>query len=232
MFTTVAAHLPTDTLLDLLEQLKRRGGTQDLSEAITTAVEFWLADQKQFPKTADPNGLRGYQWKCLFLPEGTVLRSWSYGDHNDACVKGNEIIHRGKSVSPNEFARAFARSNRNAWIDLKIRRPGDKHFKQASILRQEILREQEEARKAKAGAAGPGREPAPPNAGPSSTPAAALLSPAYAAASPIPPMPTTPQPLAAEPPQPPAPRDTKPREDWTLPERRKWRIRLEDIAFD
>lgn len=230
MFTTVSVTLPTHTLLTLIEQLKRRSGSQDLSEAITVAVEFWLADQKQFPKTADPNGLHGYQWKSLFLPEGTVLRSWSYGEHNHACVEGDQIIHRGQAVSPNEFARAFARTNRNAWLDLKIRRPGDQQFKLADLLRKQVLREHEEARKAKTSLAASAVASA---AAPLQTPATAPPSPSSPVPAPAPaPAPPPQPPLIAQSPPPGAPRDPTPGEGWTLPERRKWRFRLEDIAFD
>lgn len=200
MFTTMSVQLPTNTLLSLVEQLKHRQGTQDISEAITTAVEFWLADLTQRHKAADPNGSHGYQWKNVFLPEGTVLRSWSYGEHNYACVEGDHLIHKGKSVSPNQFARAFARSNRNAWSDLFIRRPGDKQFKLACVLRREIVREQEEASKAQPPAAIAPQQAAPPAAAPATAPA--------------------------------IPRDTSPGEGWTLPERRKYRFRLEDVAFE
>jgi hypothetical protein len=215
MFTTLSVQLPTRTLLGLVEQLKRRQGSQDLSEAITTAVEFWLNDLKQFPKTADPDGLRGYQWKCVFLPEGTVLRSWSYGEHNYACVEDDHIIHNGKVVTPNQFARAFARSNRNAWQDLYIRRPGDQQFKLACLLRKEILREQAEARKARAQAA-----VTSPQSEPTTVPTiTAETAPLPASAA-----------VAAAPPA--VARDPSPGEGWTLPERRKFRFRLEDIAFD
>jgi hypothetical protein len=198
MFTTVSVQLPTHTLLDLIQRLERSSGTKDVSTAIASAVELWLTDEKQFPKKADPNGLHGYQWKCLFLPEGTVLRSWSYGEHNYARVEGDHIVHKGREVSPNQFARAFARSNRNAWDDLFIRRPGDKQFKLASVLRKELLRAQDGTDK------------------PLTTPIAAQAS-------------TVAAPAAAPPIE---KRDASQREDWTLPERRKWRIRLEDIAFD
>lgn len=210
MFTTMSVQLPTNTLLDLVAQLKRRSGSQDLSEAITTAVEFWLADLKKFPKTADPEGLHGYQWKCLFLPEGTVLRSWSYGEHNYARVEGDEIIHNGKAVTPNQFARSFARTTRNAWEDLYVRRPGDKQFKLATLLRKEILREQEEACKAKLQVVA-----LPPLSAPAAPPVPSGVN-----------MP--PDGVAASV----APRDPTPGEGWTLPERRKWRFRLEDVAFD
>jgi hypothetical protein len=42
MFTTLSVQLPTDTLLRLVGRLKSRGGSQDMSEAITAAVESWL----------------------------------------------------------------------------------------------------------------------------------------------------------------------------------------------
>ena len=206
MFTTMSVQLPTKVLLDLIAQLERRPGSKDLSEAITVAVEFWLADLKKFPKTHDPNGLRGYQWKCLFLPEGTVLRSWSYGEHNYARVEGDEIIHNGKAVTPNQFARSFARTVRNAWQDLYVRRPGDKQFRLACVLRSEQLQAQKEAGKAL-----PLPAPVP------------AVAPAPSASASPPASVSTPEPER---------RDTSQREDWTLPERRKWRIRLEDIAFD
>lgn len=206
MFTTMSVQLPNKVLLDLIAQLERRPGSKDLSEAITAAVEFWLADLKKFPKTPDPNGLHGYQWKCLFLPEGTVLRSWSYGEHNYARVEGDEIIHNGKIVTPNQFARSFARTVRNAWQDLYVRRPGDKQFKLACVLRSEQLQAQKEACKAL-----PLPAPVP------------VVAPARSASASAPASLSTPEPER---------RDTSQREDWTLPERRKWRIRLEDIAFD
>ena len=78
--------------------------------------------------------------KSPYQLEGTILRSWSYGEHNYAQVVGDQIIHQGRSVSPNQFARSFARSMRNAWIDLSIRRPGERHYTIASRLRDESLK--------------------------------------------------------------------------------------------
>ncbi len=138
MNTTMTVQVPTDTLLKLIEKLRRRGGSQDISEAMTLALERWLADPAAFAPGADPAGVHGYQWKTLFLPEGTVLKSWSYGENNYACVEGDQIIHNGRAVSPNQFAQSFARSTRNAWQDLFIRRPGDKTFKLANRLRAEL----------------------------------------------------------------------------------------------
>ncbi|MQA21806.1 hypothetical protein GEV01_20045 [Rugamonas sp. FT103W] len=154
--------LPTDTLLKLIEKPHRRGGSQDISEAMTKAIECWLEDPARFAPGADPEGLHGYQWKTLFLPEGTILKSWSHGENNYARVEG------------------------------------DKTFKIACRLRDEL------AAASKAPAA--------------STPAPVATAP-MPAALPAPPSAATP------------PRNTDSAPGWELPERRKFRYRLEDVAY-
>ncbi|SFV04592.1 hypothetical protein [Pseudoduganella namucuonensis] len=136
MFTVVSVQVPTDTLLKLLGHLKEQGGKRDVSQAMSLALCEWLARQTGAPP--EEPLMRGYQWKSLFLPEGTCLRSWSYGQPNYARVVGDQIIHDGRAVSPNQFARSFARTNRNAWDDLLVKRPQDKGWKKASILRKEL----------------------------------------------------------------------------------------------
>ncbi|MQA42835.1 hypothetical protein [Rugamonas aquatica] len=206
MNTTMTVQLPTDTLLKLIEKLRHRGGSQDISEAMTKAIECWLEDPARFAPGADPEGLHGYQWKTLFLPEGTILKSWSYGENNYARVEGDQIIHNGRAVSPNQFAQSFARSTRNAWQDLFIRRPGDKTFKIACRLREELIA----ASKAPAATA---------------MPVPAAVPPLPAAAAPVLPAPPAPQRAGA----PLCNTDFEP--GWDLPERRKFRYRLEDVAY-
>ncbi|WGG50207.1 hypothetical protein [Rugamonas sp. DEMB1] len=196
MFTTVSVQLPHPVLLQLIAHLEKHGGPQDLSAVMQAAVELWLSEQ-QSPRPGQPS-LHGYQWKSLFLPEGTRLRSWSYGEHNYAEVVGDQIIHNGRAVSPNQFARSFARSNRNAWSDLSVRRPGDKKWTIASRLRRELAIEQ--ARGALA---------------------AATADRVYAVDGP-------PPAAAAEPPK---PRQVEAGPEWSLPERRKHRFRMEDVAY-
>lgn len=202
MFTTMSVQLPPHTLLRLVEQLRREGGVQDLSEAINKALEFWLDAKTSLPPGGDPANMRGYQWKSLFLPEGTVLRSWSYGEHNYARVEGDKIMHKGQSVTPNEFARSFARTARNAWFDLSVRRPGDQHFKMANLLRKELAKQEKED----------AQKPMP----------ATELAPAPAPAS-------VPAPISTSPAAPARNTDREP--GWDLPERRKFRYRLEDVAY-
>ncbi|MES2162365.1 MAG: hypothetical protein V4476_14495 [Pseudomonadota bacterium] len=210
MNTTITVQVPTDTLLKLIEKLRRRGGSQDISEAMTFALDRWLADPAAFAPGADPAGLHGYQWKSLFLPEGTVLKSWSYGENNYACVEGDQIIHNGRAVTPNQFAQSFARSTRNAWHDLFIRRPGDKTFKTANRLRGELIADS--------------KAPAATSAA-TAVPIPAAVPPLPAAATPALPAPQAPEPASAP------PRNTDREPGWDLPERRKFRYRLEDVAY-
>ncbi len=217
MKSTVSVQVDADALLRLISHLKVRGGAQDVSEAVTGAVELWLREQSQLPFNCDPASVRGYQWKSLFLPEGTEIRSWSYGEHNYARVVGDEIIHKGKSVTPNEFAQSFARSMRNAWKDLSIRRPQDKQFKMAYRLRLDLAEQ--------------GNPP------PSSLTGSAVTTPdatlnALVAALQSQPQGCPPPALRAVSAQPGPPRPLPAGEGWDLPERRKFRFRLEDVAFN
>lgn len=215
MKATTTLQLDTDTLVKLIRRLSLLGGTQDLSEAVSSAIEFWLAEQAKLSPGCDPASVRGYQWKSVFLPEGTVLRSWSYGEHNYAQVEGDQIVHRGEAVSPNQFAQLFARATRNAWSDLYIRRPGDKQFKLACRLRQEIAA-QEAARLA---------QPAPTAV--ASIPETTVMAMIAAMQSQTPTCQPAPQASPTV-----EPRDSTPGVGWTEPERRKFRFRLEDVAFD
>jgi hypothetical protein len=213
MKSTMTLQVDTDTLLRLISQLKIRGGTQDLSAVINSAIEFWMREQSKLSKGSDPASLRGYQWKSLFLPEGTELRSWSYGECNYARVVGDEIIHNGKSVTPNQFAQSFARSTRNAWEDLRVRRPEDKQYKPACHLRAELAKQQSQPHTTVTGA----------TAALSDTSAIALLAALQSQLQASAPAPQV---------QPPAPpREPGTGEGWDLPERRKFRYRLEDVAY-
>jgi len=232
MKSTVSLQVDTDILRQLTAQLRRLGGTQDISEAITAAVAFWLKEQVKVPAGADPAGLRGYQWKSLFLPEGTVLRSWSYGEHNYARVEGDRIIHQGRSVSPNQFAQSFARSTRNAWNDLFVRRPGDRQFKLACHLRRELTAQEKAA----------AQQTPTPQTDPASQILAALLSYVAAPAASAAPVAFVAAPAesaasvrakpAVAPPSAARRHDGTPAPGWNLPERRQFRYRLEDVAFD
>ncbi|SEO36543.1 hypothetical protein SAMN05428959_10732 [Duganella sp. CF517] len=127
-------------------------------------------------------------------------------------------IHDGESVSPNQFARSFARTARNAWFDLSVRRPGDRQFKMACVLREEIAAlERKPDQERGAGVAA--------RVVPVASSDAAMRTPNEVKAPPAAP------PGATSPP----PREQVQKSDfdpgWDLPERRKFRYRMEDIAY-
>lgn len=188
---------------------------------------------------------RGYQWKTLFLPEGTVLRSWSYGEHNYARVQGDRIMHRGCPLTPNQFARQFARTTRNAWKDLYIRRPGDAGYTLAIRLRDmqtmlamqatpatqppqtmqapKTMLAQSRHTRHTTPVLQAAQESSPAQQGQAPSAIAALIAAAIGAVT------ASLTPPDSDPEA--APRDATPGEGWTLPERRSKRFRLEDVAF-
>ena len=68
-------------------------------------------------------------------------RQLNKGEFYYAEVKGDQILHDEKVVSPGEFARNVANSSRNAWRDLQIRRPDDEEWYLAETLRKRVLAE-------------------------------------------------------------------------------------------
>ncbi|OEZ54061.1 hypothetical protein [Duganella sp. HH105] len=200
MFATMSVQVSPTTLLALMERLRETGSAIDPAEAVDAAIRLWLAA----PSGAPPAAPRGYQWKTLFLPEGTWLRMAYRGDHEYAIVEGDHIMYKGRAISPNQFAGGYADSVRNAWQDISIRMPGEKNWKIADARRRELAR-----------AAATPVAPATPTAA-----AAAAATPAASSSA---------APMSAAQP---APRDTTPGQGWTEPERRKYRFRLEDVAFD
>lgn len=66
----------------------------------------------------------GYQWKQLFLPDGTLLRATTHGETSYAKVEGHAIISDGKPVTPSQLANRQG-GVRNAWRVLWLRLPGE-----------------------------------------------------------------------------------------------------------
>ena len=137
---TISIHLPRPLLTELLDYLDHSDDAQDPSEAAVSALRAWLDDKRratQRPESEQPL-LRGYMWKSLFLPEGTQMRMFLRGDHDYAVVVGDRLMHRNRSVSPNQFANSFDGCVRNAWRDVSIRMPGEKTWKYADARRREL----------------------------------------------------------------------------------------------
>jgi hypothetical protein len=193
MNATVSVEVNEDTLFTLVAHLHQHGGTMDLAGVVDAALRQWLAAQEDSATNVAHPAPRGYQWKSLFLPDGTALRMAYRGNHEYAMVRGERLLYHGHAVSPNQFANSFADSVRNAWKDISILFPGAKQWKLAYTLRRQHRETEQAAQQASPADTRPAHGDTPPN---------------------------------------PAPSTPRPNPQWDLPERRHFRYRLEDAAFD
>lgn len=110
--------------------------SERMESALETAVVEWIARQKaEGDCSVRKPSVRGYQWKQLFLPEGTLLRTVLGGGSHDAVVTGDHIIFNGNIITPSEFANCVGARRRSAWHTLWILLPGESEWKSADSLR-------------------------------------------------------------------------------------------------
>ena len=102
-------------------------------EIAEEAIDEWM-------RRHDPEGLplpptSGYQWKSLFLPDGTVLRTVFGGKNYHCHVENDGIVYQGKPVSPSGFVNAVGGIRRNAWRCTWVLLPSNSEWKLADTLR-------------------------------------------------------------------------------------------------
>lgn len=124
------------------------------STSASTSASIASANAKPHPTA--PCSALGYQWKELFLPDGTDLRMHCKGETYHARVSGDAIVYQGRRVSARQLTIAIAGDGRNAWRELSLRLPGEKQFRPASLLRRN-----EQARLKTAAAAAPAAPESP-----------------------------------------------------------------------
>lgn len=137
----IASQVPPSLMAELTMHLRNCGSTLSPAQAATAAIRAWIKAQEQPPVTIAAVSSRGYQWKTLFLPEGTELRMSTSGSTYHARVVEDDIVYNGRKVSPRGMTLAIAGEGRNAWRDLWLRFPGERHFLPASRCRREHERE-------------------------------------------------------------------------------------------
>ena len=189
-------HFPIRVPGELLEELGAFTGqfwsdTLMLEPHICEAIRNYIDPppvQPQ-PQTAAPAGQQselGYQWKEVFLPEGTRLRATFGKKPWYATVQGAEIKYGEHAVSPSCFANLYGSGNRNAWKAIWLRLPGSDAWlladvcraaRKASIARLMASDAREEQRPAPASRSrspspttSPSAPPMPPPHGPSKSP--------------------------------------------------------------
>ncbi len=102
-------------------------------EIAAEAIGEWVRRHK--PELLTMPLVHGYQWKSVFLPDGTVLRTVFGGKNHHCLVEGDWILYNGQAVSPSGFVNAVGGTRRNAWQCTWILLPDSKDWKRADTLR-------------------------------------------------------------------------------------------------
>lgn len=129
----------------LLGASGRTGFSKEIWEIGAAAIHDWLARNE--PEVFGMPVTNGYQWKHLFLPNGTLLRTVFKGQNHHCLVEGDKLLYKGAAMSPSEFANAVGGVRRNAWKVIWVLFPNTSTWKHASSLRGRSDREKISARK-------------------------------------------------------------------------------------
>jgi hypothetical protein len=111
----------------------KSGFEQETWEIGAAAIREWLI--RNNPESFTMPAMSGYQWKHLFLPNGTLLRTIFDGKNFHCLVEDDHIRYNGEKVSPSGFANAVGGIRRNAWKVIWILFPNSSVWKLAGTLR-------------------------------------------------------------------------------------------------
>ncbi|MES3023208.1 MAG: hypothetical protein V4857_16710 [Pseudomonadota bacterium] len=122
------------TYAQLLGGAVGSAGEREEWQVLEEAVEEWTC--RHNPEGLAKPANSGFQWKKLFLPSGTVLRTMFNGENHHCLVEDDKIFYGGRAVSPSGFVNAVGGIRRNAWKCLWIRLPNTGEWRLADTLRQ------------------------------------------------------------------------------------------------
>lgn len=125
----VSAHIHSQLISASIET----GFAKEDWEIAAEAIDEWT--RRHNPDALAGPAIAGYQWKRVFLPDGTVLRTIFRGKNYHCIVDGDAILFNGKAMSPSGFVNAVGGVRRNAWNCTWILFPDTKEWKLASDLR-------------------------------------------------------------------------------------------------
>ncbi len=107
----------------------------EIEGAICDAMAAAMKPQPAHAPAPPVDTANGYQWKQVFLPEGTVLRASFGREPYYAVVEGSRVMYGEFSLSPSAFANLQGCGNRNAWKAVWLRFPGFKDWVRADECR-------------------------------------------------------------------------------------------------
>lgn len=124
---------------DLRKFLDGSTVTEEVAAVASKAITAWIEQQSSPPPEDSPSLLGGYQWKHVFLPEGTKLRVIVRRSTFHAAVVGDQIIFNGEATSPACLVNQLASTTRNAWKHIWLLLPGETKWQLAQSMRKEQL---------------------------------------------------------------------------------------------
>ena len=129
-------YLPADLLEALAERTGEFWSSPKNETFVVDAVRSLLqpAAATPAPQSAAPPDA-GYQWKQVFLPDGTRLRASFGGQPYYAIVESTQIKFGKHAISPSCFANLYGSGNRNAWKAVWLRFPGSEEWLLAEVCR-------------------------------------------------------------------------------------------------
>jgi hypothetical protein len=129
--------MPLPISIELYQQLVsasvQSGFEQEVWEIGAAAIRDWMVRNNPDSFAMPPTS--GYQWKHLFLPNGTLLRTIFNGQNFHCLVEEDHIVYNGQKVSPSGFANKVGGVRRNAWKVIWILFPKSSVWKLAGTLR-------------------------------------------------------------------------------------------------
>mgnify|MGYP006318809633 CR=1 FL=1 len=138
MILTIPVPVPNDAFIALCDYMDEVKCKRDIAELTGAAISTWIADARKRAAQSADQLPKGYQWKTVFLPTGTRLKTIVQGRAFYATVDGDQINYEGRPVSPHEFANLFGVDGRNAWRDVWVHLPYEPIWQGASLLRKKI----------------------------------------------------------------------------------------------
>ena len=93
MIPLVALPVAPHTMLALLQFIEQSHAPLTPDELADEAIHAWLESRRMEAERPALPVLRGYQWKSLFLPEGTRLRVWCRSENGYAEVIGDGLMY-------------------------------------------------------------------------------------------------------------------------------------------
>jgi hypothetical protein len=101
--------------LELAYRLRNSGDTREPDDVVVFALKAWLGNRQE-------KSIGGYQWKELFLPDGSELRMRFRGAYYYARIDGDQLKYAGEIFSPRGCALMVPGTVRNPLRYLWIRR--------------------------------------------------------------------------------------------------------------